>query len=376
MKIVIAPDSFKGSLSAVGVGSAIERGIKRASHNSVTKVIPMADGGEGTVDCLVHATKGRMVQVPVSNPLGREIDAGFGILGDGTTCVIEMAMASGLYLIDAHERNPLHTTTYGVGQLIKAALDQGCRKFILGVGGSATNDGGAGMLQALGVRLLDEHGETVGFGGGELCRIAEIQIEALDPRIADCEIAVACDVDNPYVGPKGASAVFGPQKGATPPMVEQLDQGLRHFADLIERTLGIAIHDIPGTGAAGGLSGGIMAFLNGKLESGVSVVARVMELESAVQDADLVITGEGQVDYQTASGKTPYGVAQVAKKHRVPVIVIAGSVGEGIDTLYEHGVSAVVSIVNRPMTLDDAMVRAEKLLEEAAEQIIRIYQLH
>ncbi|UVI30126.1 glycerate kinase [Paenibacillus spongiae] len=375
MKIVIAPDSFKGSLSAVGVGSAIERGIKRAVPGSAIKVIPMADGGEGTVDCLVHATSGRIMQVPVSNPLGRVIEAGFGMLGDGTTCVIEMAMASGLYLIEAHERNPLHTTTYGVGQLIEAALDQGCRSFIIGVGGSATNDGGAGMLQALGVELLDGHGESVGFGGGELQRITAIRTDKLDPRIAECDIVIACDVDNPYVGPKGASAIFGPQKGATPLMVEVLDQGLRHFADLIESTLGIAIHDVPGTGAAGGLSGAIMAFLNGRLESGVSVVARVMELESAVSDADLVITGEGQVDYQTARGKTPYGVAQVAKKHHVPVVVLAGSIGEGIDSLYEHGISAVVSIVNRPMTLDAAMAKAESLLEEAAEQLIRIYQL-
>ncbi len=375
MNIVVAPDSFKGSLSAQGVGMAIAKGIKRAFHESVINVIPMADGGEGTMDCLIDATKGRFVNASVQDPLGRTINSGFGILGDGTTCVIEMAMSSGLYLIESHERNPLKTTTYGVGQLIKAALDQGCRNFILAVGGSATNDGGAGMLQALGVELLDAEGQQIGSGGGSLGKIAEIRMEGLDHRIAESQFTVACDVDNPFIGPSGASAVFGPQKGASADMVEQLDQNMKHYADVIERTQGIVIHNLAGTGAAGGLSGGIMAFLGGVLESGVSIVTRVTKLEEAVREADLVITGEGQVDFQTARGKTPYGVARVALAHGVPVIVVAGSIGKGIDTLYEHGVSAVVSIVNRPMTLEEAMEQTEPLLEEAAEQIMRIAKL-
>ncbi|MFX3636631.1 MAG: glycerate kinase [Candidatus Pristimantibacillus sp.] len=376
MNIVIAPDSFKGSLSARGVGLAIEKGIKRAKIESVTKVIPMADGGEGTMECLIDATGGRFIRIAVQNPLGRIIDSGFGILGDGTTCVIEMAMSSGLYLIEQEERNPLITTTYGVGELIKAALDYGCRNFILAVGGSATNDGGAGMLQALGVNLLDAEGHQIPYGGGSLDKIIEINTKGLDSRLVDCKFTVACDVDNPFIGPKGASEVFGPQKGASPDMVKLLDQNLKHFADMIERTQGVAIHHLPGTGAAGGLSGGILAFLNGELESGIAMVTRVTGLEEAVRGADLVITGEGQVDYQTAYGKTPFGVARIASSHGVPVILIAGSVGNGIDSLYEHGVSAVVSMVNRPMTLDEAMQMAEPLLEEAAEQIIRIFKLN
>lgn len=373
MRVVIAPDSFKGSLSAKKAAIAIERGIKRAFPESATDIIPMADGGEGTMECLVDATGGRLAQAIVKDPLGRDIESGFGILGDGTTCVIEMAMSSGLYLIAPHERNPLATTTYGFGQLIAKALDLGCRKFILGIGGSATNDGGAGMLRALGVQLLDRDGQPVGYGGGSLDAIAEIRSAELDRRIAESEFIVACDVNNPFVGSDGASAVFGPQKGATPEMVGLLERGMRHFADLIASTQGIAIHDIPGTGAAGGVSGAILAFLDGKLESGVSIISRLMNLESAVQDADLVITGEGQTDFQTAQGKAPYGVAQIARKYDVPVIILTGSIGAGIESLCERGVTAVVSIVNRPMTLGEAMSEAESLLEAAAEGIIRIY---
>lgn len=376
MKIVIAPDSYKGSLSAKEAGLAIERGVKRATIESDTKVIPMADGGEGTMDCLIDAAGGHFLEVIAKNPLGRDIKSGIGILGDGITCVIEMAMSSGLYLIGEHERNPLFTTTYGFGQLIKAGLDYGCKHFILGLGGSATNDGGAGMLQALGAELLDQNSEPLGFGGGALGELAEIRLEGLDPRIAESEFIIACDVNNPFVGSSGASAVFGPQKGATPEMVQQLDQNLKHFADLIERTQGIAIHDIPGTGAAGGLSGGILAFMDGHLESGISIVTRMTNLELAIQDADLVITGEGQVDYQTARGKTPCGVAHIARMHQVPVIVLAGSIGQGIESLYEHGVTAVISILNRPMPLGEAMEQTGTLLEQAAEQVIRIYNIN
>jgi len=372
MNIVIAPDSFKGSLSAKEAGLAMERGIKRAFPESAIKVVPMADGGEGTMECLISATDGKFVAQKVLNPAGREIESGFGILGNGTTCIIEMAMSSGLYLIEEHERNPMRTTTYGFGQLIAAALDQGCREFILAVGGSATNDGGAGMLQALGVKLLATDGEEIGFGGGELSRLQSIQTDSMDPRLGESEFIIACDVDNPFIGPKGASAVFGPQKGATPEMVRQLDENLKQFADVIEQTLGTAIHHIPGTGAAGGLAGGILAFLNGKLESGVSIVARVTGLEEAMEGADLVLTGEGRADFQTVGGKTPYGVAKLAQSHGVPAILLAGSVGDGIDALYEHGVTAVLSIVNKPMTLEEAMGQTGPLLEDAAEQVIRI----
>lgn len=372
MKIVIAPDSFKGSLSALDAALAIERGVKRASSESDVTLVPMADGGEGTLECLIRATRGKFVSKRVLNPLGKPIDSGFGILGNGTTCIVEMAMSSGLYLISDDERDPLRTTTYGFGQLIGAALDEGCREFILALGGSATNDGGAGMLQALGVQLLNVHGEEIGFGGGELSKLDRIRLDGIDPRLSQCEFRIACDVDNPFIGPEGASVVFGPQKGAASEMVARLDGSLKHFADVIERTLGVSIHHIPGAGAAGGLAGGIVAFLNGRLESGVSLVARVAKLEDAVRDADLVITGEGRVDSQTAGGKTPFGVAKVAQSHGVPVVLLAGSIGEGIDVLYEHGVSAALSIVNRPMTLEEAMRHAGPLLEQSAEQLIRM----
>lgn len=375
MKIVIAPDSFKGSLTAKEVGMAIKTGIEKALFESDIIVMPMADGGEGTLQCLIDATGGQMIHAVVKNPIGDDISADLGVLGDGVTCVIEMATASGLYLIDESQRNPLVTTTYGVGQLIKAGLDRGCRRFILGLGGSATNDGGAGMLQALGYDLLDDAGNPIAFGGGELGRIAKIGTERVDPRLAECEFIIACDVENPFVGPNGASHVFGPQKGATPEMVKLLDDNLRRFADLIAQSIGIAIHDIPGTGAAGGISGALLAFLGGKLRSGIEIVTETTQLESRIIGADLVITGEGQVDFQTAQGKTPCGVAKLAKKHGVPVIVLAGSIGRGIEDLYEHGVTAVVSIINRPMALAEAMENTAELLEQAAEQIIRIYSI-
>lgn len=383
-QVVIAPDSFKGSLTAREAAEAIQRGIAKADPACRTKLIPMADGGEGTADCLITATGGWMERVIVRDPLGREIESGYGVLGDagrgdiggggdgsGKVCVIELALSSGLYLIQPHERNPLRTTSYGFGQLIRAALDQGCRTMIVALGGSATNDGGAGMLQALGVELLDADGQEIGYGGSELARIAEIRTDRMDSRLRECEIIVACDVDNPFVGPRGASAVFGPQKGATEEMVEVLDRSLSHFADVIEGKLGTRIHDVPGAGAAGGAAGAMLAFLGGKLESGVSLVARYAGLDAAIEKADLVITGEGRIDGQTAGGKTPLGVAKAAKLHGVPVIVLAGSIGEGIESLYEQGVTAVFSMVNGPMSLEEAMAGAGGLLEQSAEQVMR-----
>ncbi|MFS0558095.1 glycerate kinase [Brevibacillus sp. 179-C9.3 HS] len=375
MKIVIAPDSFKGSLTAKQAGEAIRYGIQRVLPHSELIVKPMADGGEGTMQCLVDATNGRVLTATVKNPLGVEISAPFGILGDGVTCVIEMAAASGLYLISAKERNPLVTTTYGFGQLITAGLNQGCRRFILGLGGSATNDGGAGMLQALGYMLLDQDDQPLSFGGGELSRLSRVDTSQVDKRLADCQFIIACDVTNPFVGPNGASHVFGPQKGATPEMVLQLDEHLRHFADLIEKNRSITIHDLPGTGAAGGVAGALLAFMDGQLRSGIEIVIETTGLAEAMDKADLVITGEGQVDFQTAQGKTPCGVAQVAQQYGIPVIVLAGSIGDGIDALYEKGISAVVSIANKPMAQEQSMREAASLLEQTAEQVMRIYSL-
>ncbi|MFD7524436.1 glycerate kinase [Paenibacillus chitinolyticus] len=376
MKIVIAPDSYKGSLSAKEAGLAIERGVLRAGMGNVTtSVIPMADGGEGTLECLMESSKGRMVRAVVRDPLGRDISAVFGILSDGRTAIIEMAKSSGLYLLEESERNPLLTSTYGFGQLIAAALDEGCRHFILGLGGSATNDGGAGMLQALGMELHDSGGRPIpaGAGGGALAEVAGISADRLDKRLAGCTFTLACDVTNPFTGPRGASAVFGPQKGAAPDMVDRLESNLIRFADVIREATGTALHRLPGTGAAGGLAGGILAFLNARLEPGFSIVSAVTGLEAAVKGADLVLTGEGRIDAQTVGGKTPAGVAGLAAKHGVPAVVLAGSVGEGIEELYGQGVTAVFSLVNGPMTLEEAMRRTPELLEQTAAQVIRVF---
>lgn len=373
MKIVIAPDSFKGSLSALEAALAIERGVCKAVPQAKTAVVPVADGGEGTTDSLVAATNGRTVEATVTGPLREPVRASFGLLGDGETCVVEMASASGLTLIEPARRNPMLTTTYGTGELIKRALDLGCRRFILAIGGSATNDGGIGMLQALGMRLLDAEGKDVGFGGAELGRVVDIDDAGFDPRIAASEFLIASDVQNPLIGPHGAAHVFGPQKGATEEMVLLLDDYLRTFADAVERKTGVRLHDKPGAGAAGGIGGAFQAFFPSRTERGIDIVIEYTGLKEKLRGADLVLTGEGQVDFQTASGKTPMGVAQEARKLGIPAIVLAGSVGKGIDALYPVGIASVHSIVNAPMTLEEAMARGAELLELAAEQVVRAF---
>ncbi|GEN36164.1 MULTISPECIES: glycerate kinase [Aneurinibacillus] len=373
MKIVIAPDSFKGSVSAWEACVAIERGIKTVLPEANTVLVPVADGGEGTMDSLVMATRGRVVEHCVTGPLHQAVQAAYGILGDQETCVIEMASASGLCLVPPEQRNPLITTTYGTGELIKKALDDGCRRFILAIGGSATNDGGCGMLQALGMKLLDDRGEAIGFGGEELGRIAVIDTEGFDPRIAQSEFLIATDVQNPFVGPQGASHVFGPQKGATPEMVDKLDRYLTHWADIIEAKTGIRLHERPGAGAAGGIGGAFQAFFPGETKRGIDIVIEHTRLEEKLEGADLVFTGEGQIDFQTASGKTPMGVAQAAQKHGIPVFALAGSVGSGIDVLYQQGIYSIHSIINAPVTLQEAMERASELLAFTAEQVLRTY---
>ncbi|SIR72352.1 glycerate kinase [Peribacillus simplex] len=373
MKIVIAPDSYKGSLSALEASKAIERGIRKALPDARTELVPVADGGEGTMDSLVAATNGRKVEVTVKGPLLEDVQAAYGILGDQETCVIEMASASGLCLVDPDKLNPLITTTYGTGELIQKALNDGCRKFILAVGGSATNDAGVGMLQALGMRVFDEDGKPLGFGGAELSRISEINTEDLDSRIADSEFMIASDVQNPLVGPNGASSVFGPQKGATPAMAELLDKALSSWADLVEMKTGIHLHDKAGAGAAGGMGGAFQAFFPAETKRGIDIVLEHTKMGERLPDADCVFTGEGQIDYQTASGKTPMGVAQEAKKHGIPVFVLAGSIGTGIEVLYQHGVTSVHSLVSAPMPLKEAMERGAELLEASAEQVMRTF---
>ncbi|HYF83313.1 MAG TPA: glycerate kinase [Clostridia bacterium] len=376
MKIVIAPDSFKGSLSASAVSVNIEKGIRKVFESADILSIPMADGGEGTVQSLVDSTKGVIVNTKVKGPLLKEVDAFYGILGDGITAVIEMAAASGLPLLRGDERNPMKTTTYGTGELIKHALDKGCKKIIVGIGGSATNDGGAGMIKALGAKLLDNDGNDIGYGGGCLDKIEVIDLSSMDERLKSCKIVAACDVDNPLIGPRGASNVFGPQKGADPEMVKILDKNLEHYAEVVERTIGISIKDYPGAGAAGGLGGGLLAFLGAELKRGIDIVIEATGLEEKIKDADIVITGEGMMDYQTQYGKTPYGVAQVARKYNIPVLAIVGSVGQNAEALYDLGFSGIFSIINRPMTLTEAMSECAELLEKTSESVMRIVKAY
>ncbi len=372
MKIVVAPDSFKGSVSALEAACAIEQGLRRVFPDAVIEKIPMADGGEGTVQSLVDATGGHIQTHRVVAPLENEVEAQFGILAGEETAVIEMASASGLTLVPADKRNPLRTTTYGTGQLIHAALEAGCRRLIIGIGGSATNDGGAGMAEALGVRLLDADGAQISRGGAGLEQLASIDITGLHPAIAETETVVACDVNNPLTGPDGASHVYGPQKGATPEMIETLDGHLAHFDSVLTRTLGESFNDVPGAGAAGGLGAGLMAFLNAELQLGVDIMIDAVNLEERVKGASIVFTGEGQLDFQTAFGKTPVGVAKVAKTHNIPVIAIAGGIAEGAEAVYDAGIDAMLGTVQEPMSLEDAVGDASRLIADTAEQAARL----
>lgn len=373
LRIVIAPDSFKGSLSAVEATEHIALGVRSIFADADILERPIADGGEGTVEAFVRAAGGELKQAPVTGPLGEPVMAQWGIIPIGPTAVIEMASASGLTLVPGYQRNPLITTTYGTGELISHALDYGCRRFIIGIGGSATNDGGAGMAQALGVRLLDEEGKDLPFGGASLSRLHRVDVTGLDPRVKESVFTVACDVDNPLVGPRGASAVYGPQKGATPEMVVTLDRALGHYAEVLRQQLSADICSLPGAGAAGGLGGGLVAFLGANLSRGITVVAQALRLDDTIKGADLVITGEGQVDGQTLFGKAVHGVAELARKHGVPVVVLGGAVLPSAEQLYDDFTVVVAqSIVNRPMSLEEAMANAGTLLTEAARNSMRL----
>ena len=374
MKIVIAPDSFKGSLTALEVAESIEKGIKNVDESIETLIVPMADGGEGTVQSLIDASGGKIIELIVNDPLFRKINSFYGIMGDGVTAVIEMAAASGLPLLKTEERNPLLTTTYGTGELVKDALNRGCRSFIIGLGGSATNDGGCGMAQALGVQFFDKNGVLLTMTGGELSKIASIDFSGIDERIKTTTFLAACDVENPLCGVNGAAEVYGRQKGATEEDIITLDNGLNHFAELVDYHLKLAVKDIPGAGAAGGLGAGVMIFLNASLQSGIDIVTKTTNLADKMLGADLVITGEGRIDYQTAFGKTPFGVAQLAKEKHIPLMALAGSLGEGYQTLYDKGFDGIFSIIDKPMGLQDAMDNASKLLENAAENAIRLFK--
>ncbi len=374
MKIVLAPDSFKGCLTAVEVCDALENGIRRRFPEAEVVKVPMADGGEGTVQSLVDVSGGKVVEKTVHDPLGRRVKSFFGMMGDGRTAVIEMAAASGLPMLRQGERNPRITSTIGTGELILEAIGMGARRVIMGIGGSATNDGGRGMAEALGARFLGSDGRPLPEpGGAALHGLASIDISGLDKRLSGVEFIVACDVDNPLTGPKGASAVYGPQKGATPSDVEYLDAALANYAHVVKRQLGRDVSEVPGAGAAGGLGAGLMTFCGATLRRGVEIVVEATGLTEKCKGADLVISGEGRTDFQTKFGKTPMGVAKAAKVHKIPVILISGSIAAGARDLYELGVEALFAIPSGPMTLESSLKDAEALLADTAENAVRLF---
>ena len=374
MKIVIAPDSFKESLSAAGVASALARGLRQALPTAEILECPLGDGGEGTLDAVLAATGGEVREARVTGPLGEPVTARWGWLAEQRTAFVEMASASGLELVPKARRDVRVATSHGTGELLRAALDAGAERLVLAIGGSATNDSGAGVLQALGVRLLDGQGQALAPGGAALASLASLDLTDLHPRLAAVEVVIAADVDNPLCGPQGASQIFGPQKGASPEQVRELDAALAHFATVTAATLGRDVSEQPGAGAAGGVGFAALAFLQATFRPGIEVVAELVGLEEALQDADLAVTGEGRLDGQTLRGKTPAGVLRLAQRHGVPVVAVAGSLGEGYDALYQQGLAAAFSLVPGPLSLEEALAQAEGLLERTARDIGRLWQ--
>ncbi len=374
MRIVIASDSYKGTNSSREVGAHISRGILKVFPEAEITVVPVADGGEGTVEAVISATGGHIVKRTVKGPLGDPVEASFGISGNGIA-VIEMAEASGLPLVPENKRNPGLTTTWGTGELISAALDEGCGEIIIGIGGSATNDGGTGMAGALGYRFLDKNGADIPPGGKALSGLASIDPSDADPRIFKTKILLASDVNNPLLGEFGASAVYGPQKGADPQMVRDLETGLENLADITARDLGTDYRNTPGSGAAGGLGFGLLSYLNAHMQSGIEIVLDAVELDSKLDGIDLVVTGEGKLDGQSIYGKVPVGVAARAKKFGIPVVAVVGDIGTGFEAVYKEGIDSVMSTVNRAMPLKDALDASSELLEEASERLFRIIRI-
>lgn len=374
MKIVIAPDSFKESLSAAGVARALARGLRQALPEAELIECPLGDGGEGTLDAVLAATDGEVREAQVTGPLGEAVTARWGWLAEQRTAFVEMASASGLELVPKARRDVRVATSRGTGELLQAALDAGAERLVLAIGGSATNDGGAGLLQALGARLLDAQGQALAPGGAALANLASIDLAALHPRLAEVAVVIAADVDNPLCGPQGASHVFGPQKGASPEQVQELDGALAHFATITAATLGRDVREQPGAGAAGGVGFAALAFLGATFRAGIEVVADLVGLEEALTGADLALTGEGRLDGQTLRGKTPAGVLRLAQRQGVPVVAVAGSLGEGYDALYEQGLAAAFSLVPGPLSLDEALAQAEVLLERTARDVGRLWR--
>ncbi|MBD8069100.1 glycerate kinase [Bacillus sp. PS06] len=372
MKVVVAPDSFKGSISAPELCAAVKKGILRIYPSASVIELPLADGGEGTMENLVLASGGSVIHKVVKDPLGRPVKAGFGVLGDEETVVIEIAQASGLPLVPLKERNPLLASSFGTGQLVKEALDMGYRKFLIGLGGSATNDAGTGLLKALGMRFFNENGEDLMEGGGALIELDHVDDILLDPRLKDCSFLIASDVTNPLCGPNGASAVFGPQKGATPEDVKTLDKSLTHYSQIVHSTKGINLIDITGGGAAGGIGASLVAFLGATIKPGIEVVMNAIQFEEKISNANLIITGEGKLDAQTLSGKVIAGVTQVAKPQQIPVVAICGQRNLDSKQMDELGLIAGFSIVPGPTTLEASLENASRWTTECTEQIMRL----
>lgn len=358
MKILISIDSLKGSLSSIEAGNAIKKGILKVKEDAQVKILPLADGGEGTVDALVQGMNGKKETIEVTGPIAKKVDATYGLLKNTSTAIIEIAQASGLTLVPTELRNPLYTTTYGVGEIIKEAINKGYRNFIVGIGGSATNDAGIGMLQALGFEFYDKNNKLVGLGGKVLNEIRHIKIENRLKELDECKFKIACDVNNPLFGKNGAAYIYGSQKGATSEIIEKLDNGLRNFSKVVKNYLSKDVANVEGAGAAGGLGFAFLAFLDSKLESGIKIILEEIKLEEELKDADFVITGEGRLDNQTAMGKAPIGVAKLAKKYGVKVIGLAGATTEDAVKCNEEGIDAYFSIVNRAMTIEEAMDKA------------------
>ncbi|MDU2064336.1 MAG: glycerate kinase [Sporomusaceae bacterium] len=372
MRIVVAPDSFKGSVSAVETARAMERGILRVFPQASVVKVPIGDGGEGTVEALVAATKGELIAAEVVGPLGNKVQAFWGMLGDGDTAVVEMAAASGLTLVPEGQKDPGVTTTYGTGELIKAALSRGVSKIIVGIGGSSTNDGGCGMIQALGGKFLDANGQALPYGGLALRDLTTIDLSGMDPRLQTVELVVACDVDNPLCGENGASAVYGPQKGASPQMVASLDQSLGHYAVIASKATGRSIAAQAGAGAGGGIGAGFLFFTDAVLRPGVEIVLEATSFDALVKEAAFVMTGEGRTDFQTAFGKAPVGVGKAAQKYDVPVFCLAGGLGQGYEAVFQAGIDGVMSSVPAPMALDECLKGGADFIEVAADRLCRI----
>lgn len=374
MKVTVAIDSFKGSLTTFQAGKAIEEGVKRVYENAVVEISPIADGGEGTVDAIVAATGGELVSAQVTGPLGEKVRASYGYVPDTKTAVIEMSAAAGITLVSEGRRNPLYTTTYGVGELIMHAISKGCRKFVVGIGGSATNDGGIGMLQALGFEFLDENGKQVPLGAVGLSKIKEIKTDNAEKLLSQCSFCIACDVKNPLCGKNGCSAVYGPQKGATPDMIKDMDAWIGNYASLTRKVLPKADAEIPGTGAAGGLGFAFLSYLGAELRSGIDLVINETELQEHIKDSDIVVTGEGRLDGQSYMGKAPVGVASLAKKYGKPVIAFSGCVTKDAVECNKHGIDAFFPILRNPCTLSEAMDcdNAYRNLADTSEQVFRL----